>query len=206
MPLFGFSKSSKGLKRYEELANLFYTTRDIKKYSANDVDEDTVRKLIEAAVLAHSMGDAQPWEFVIVRDETTKRHIVEACYSQTWMLRAPVLIIACVNNRIEKGMYAERGERLYGIQDVACAIQNLRLAARAFGLGTAWIGEFAEARVSAAVHCDQHHRPCAIITVGWPVEKPKAPFRHSVDEVMNYEEIGQSEFHKTVMKAKTKRV
>jgi len=193
------------------LHNIF-TRQSIRHYLKKDVPDSFIAKLIDAARQAPSAGNYQPWEFVIVRDQTAKKHILDGCFrnirrgsaipgmeeKEEWILEAPVLIVATVNQRLAKGVYGERGDKLYGIQGVAAAIQNILLAAHAYGLGACWLGSFSEEHVSAVIACPKYMRPCAIVTIGWSAEKPKKPERHPLGEFIHIEKFGRTPREKLV--------
>lgn len=174
----------------------------IRKYSDVGVSAHLVSQVLEAGRWAPSEGDTQPWEFAVVRDPEKKAAIVEAAFGQEWMLQAPVFIIVCINARIAKAMYGDRGERLYSIQSVAAATQNILLAAEALGLGTCWVGAFSEPHVSVLLHLPDWVRPAAIITLGWPAERPAQKEPHRLDEIVHYEQYGETALHRRVAKEK----
>lgn len=185
------------------ILSLIKNRRSIRKYTAEDVPDDIVYKIIEAGSYAPSEGNQQPWEFIVVRDLTTKQHLVSAAYNQNWMLQAPVFIVACINMRLARAMYGTRGEKLYGIQAVAAAIENILLAAESFGLGTCWVGAFSEPGVAIPLECPEYIRPCAIITLGWSAERPKSPPREDLEEFVHLEKFGESILKKKVVKKKS---
>ncbi len=178
--------------------------RSIRKYQSRDVRDSLLLDIIEAASYAPSEGNLQPWEFIIVKNPTIKKHLIEACHGQTWMLGAPVLIVVCINMRLAGSMYGERGEKLYGIQAVAAAIENMLLAAESLGLGTCWVGSFSEHKTAIAVHCPDYIRPCAVVTVGWPAEHPPQPVVQPLKEIVHIEKFGETILHREIMKGKSK--
>ena len=175
----------------ELISSLIKSRRSIRKYLEKDVSEDLLEKVLDSARYAPSAGNYQPWEFIVVRNQSLKSDLVEACHNQKWMLEAPVFIIACINNRVA-GMYRERGLRLYGIQSVAAAIQNMLLTAESLGLGTCWIGLFSEVIVSRILQCPEYVRPCAVITLGYAAEKSSMPPRHDMKEYVHLEVFGET--------------
>ena len=168
------------------------TRRSIRKFLKRDVSMSDIYKLLDAARHAPSAGNQQPWEFIIVKDKKMKKVLAEAAFNQEWITEAPVIIVACINMKIAGAIYGERGLKLYGIQDVAAAIENLMLAANAMGLGTAWVGAFSEPKVSLPLKCPEHVRPCALIPVGWPGEAPEKPTRHEIVDFTHLEEYGKT--------------
>ncbi|NIM46832.1 MAG: nitroreductase family protein [Candidatus Aenigmarchaeota archaeon] len=176
----------------ESIISLIKTRRSVRKYNKKPVDMKLILKILETAGYAPSSGNYQPWEFVVVRNPKIKGHLVEACYNQKWMLDAPVFIVTCINNRLAGATYGERGLRLYGIQSVAAAIENILLAAESLGLSTCWIGAFSENMVAKILECPEHVRPCAIITLGYSDKKPSMPARQSMEDFVHIEKFGNN--------------
>ena len=199
-------KDVPGMQTRSEVKNIYmsllHNRRSVRTYTKKSVSERLVYELIEAATYAPSVGNTQPWEFIVVRDRTMKHHLMEACYGQEWMLEAPVFIIICINTRIASAMYKERGERLYGIQSVAASTENLLLAAEALGLGACWVGSFSETQISGLLQCTDYIRPCAVVTVGYPAEKPVVPRRHEVSHIVHLEKFGETYHYKNIKRAK----
>ncbi|MEM5814252.1 MAG: nitroreductase family protein [Candidatus Aenigmatarchaeota archaeon] len=168
------------------------TRRSVRKFRKLDVGDDDLMSLFDAARHAPSAGNRQAWEFIIVRDPKMKKTLSEAAEGSEWIANAPVIVVACVNNRIAGARYGERGTMLYGIQDVACALENFMLAANAKGLGTCWVGAFSEPKVTVPLRCPDFVRPCAMIAVGWPDEAPSAPLRHEAADFLHLETYGNT--------------
>ena len=161
--------------------------RSVRAYAGERVSEEDVERLIEAARWAPSAGNGQPWEFVVVKDVETKRKLSEAALNQTFIEKAPVVIVVCADlNRSSRG-YGSRGEHLYSLQDTAAATENILLAAQELGLATCWVGAFRENEVAKAVKAPRNLRPVAVVPVGYPAERPVAPLKRSVNEIVHYE-------------------
>jgi len=161
--------------------------RSVRAYTREEVSEEEVKKLIDAARSAPSAGNIQPWEFVIVRDPTIKRRLAAAALDQTFIEEAPVVIVVCANETMSGWGYGSRGINLYCLQDTAAATQNMLLAAYALGLGTCWIGAFHEEEVRKVINTPRGVRPVAIVPVGHPAEKPVARSKKSIKEIVHYE-------------------
>jgi nitroreductase len=193
------------------LHNIF-TRKCIRHYLNKDVPDSYIIKIIDAARQAPSAGNYQPWEFIIVRNSQAKQDIIDGCFRDTrqgnsvpgmedkedWLMEAPVVIIVTINQRLARGVYGERGEKLYGIQSTAAAIENMLLAANAYGLGSSWVGGFSEEHISAVIACPKYMRPCAIVAIGWPAEKPKKPQRHPIEDFIHIEKFGRTPREKLV--------
>jgi nitroreductase len=176
----------------ETLSSVIKKRRSVRKYLKKDVPNRDLEWIFDAARYTPSAGNYQPWEFIVVRNEDTKKDLVEACYGQKWMLDAPIFVIACVNLRLAAAVYGERGAKLYGIQAVAAATENMMLMAEALGLGSCWVGAFSEVMIARLLECPEYVRPCAIITLGYPDEEPRMPPRQSIQEFVHLERFGNT--------------
>ena len=161
--------------------------RSIRAFSKRDISEDDVEVLMEAACLAPSAGNRQPWEFVVVRDGANKRRLAEAAYGQYFIAEAPVVFVVCADPGRSASRYGRRGSELYCLQDTAAAVQNLLLTAKANGLGSCWIGAFDESRAAEAIGAPRGVRPIAIVPVGYPAETPSPRPRRRLSEVIHKE-------------------
>ena len=161
--------------------------RSIRAFKHQDVSEEIVEKLVDAARWAPSAGNIQPWEFIIVRKPEIKGRLAEAALRQSFVEEAPVVIVVCADEDRSSMGYGVRGETFYCIQDTAAAIQNIHLAACSLGLGTCWVGAFREEEARKILKIPQGTRPVAIIPVGYPAESPPPRRRRSVSQVVHYE-------------------
>ncbi len=174
---------------------LFATLKNrgsVRKFQKKDVPQEILEKILLAATFAPSAGNFQPWEFIVVRDDKMKKSLAGACFDQPWLASAPAIVVACINMRLAGSVFGERGEKLYGIQDVAAACENMLIAATSLGLGSCWVGAFSEPQVSVLLECDQYIRPCAIIALGWPSEEPPPLERHALMDVVHFEKFGET--------------
>jgi len=164
----------------------------VKRFLRRDVADSEIDKLIQAATMAYSAGDREPWEFIIVRDADMRKRLGMAS-EKPWISDAPVLIVLCANNKIAStGGAGERGAKLYAVQDLAAAGQNILLAATAIGLGASWVSEFKEPDVALLLQTPEWVRPQAIIAIGWPAEAPEDNIRHRLDDVVHEGAFGKT--------------
>jgi nitroreductase len=161
--------------------------RSVRAYADEKVSEEDVERLIDAARWAPSAGNIQPWEFVVVKDVETKRKLSEAALNETFIEKAPVVIVVCADLNRSSRCYGSRGKHLYSLQDTAAATENILLAAQELGLATCWVGAFRDNEVAKAVKAPRNLRPVAIVPVGHPAERPMAPPKRSVNEIVHYE-------------------
>jgi len=71
----------------------------VRAYKDTDVEEDKLRKILEAARLSPSASNRQEWKFVVVKDKETRKNLAQAAFGQSFIGEAPVVIVAVERNR-----------------------------------------------------------------------------------------------------------
>lgn len=158
--------------------------RSVRGFQTRPVPDATIGRMMECAVLAPSAGNVQAWHFYVVKEDERRKALAAACHRQLFVAQAPMAIVVCADLPRIAARYGERGTGLYVLQDTAAAVQNLLLAATAFGLATCWVGSFADDQVAAVVGARPGLRPVAVIPVGYPAEEPAQRPRRPMDEVV----------------------
>ncbi|MCL5877841.1 MAG: nitroreductase family protein [Candidatus Bathyarchaeota archaeon] len=170
-----------------ELASAIKARRSIRTFKKQDIPQETINELIEAALLAPSAGNVQSWAFVLVKEPDTKQALSKAALGQSPVAEASVVFVVCADEKRAQQSYGERGRTLYCIQDTAAATQNILLTACSLGLGTCWVGAFKEAEVRKIIKAPEEMRPVTMIPVGYPNEFPPARSRRPATEVVYHE-------------------
>ncbi len=157
----------------------------VRSYISEPVEEEKLKRILDAARLAPSGKNGQPWTFIIVRDEETRKKLVPACKGQEFIAQAPVVIVACGREELA---YKKMGGYWNSLPvDIGIALEHLMLAAAAEGLGTCWIGAFYEEEVKKLLSIPEDVKVVALTPVGYPAgEKQRRP-RKSLEEVVMYE-------------------
>jgi len=159
------------------------TRRSIRRYKEDLIDEETLRKVLEAARLAPSAANRQPWRFIVVTDPIVKRSLRKA-YDKEWFTSAPVIVVACA---VPEEAWVRRDGEEYWKVDVSIAMQNLVLAAWDEGLGTCWIGAFDENEAKQALGVPPNVRIVAMTPLGYPAEtKGPVSNRKPLSEIVHY--------------------
>jgi len=159
-------------------------------FASRPVPAEKLRAVLAATRLAPSQHNLQPWRFVVVQDDERRRLLAQACVKGKPVAEAPLSIIAF---SVEEDLPVTIGGHISAYPlDVAVAIENLRLAATAEGLGASWIIEFHEEKVRAVLNVPEGIHPIGIIPLGFPAEpngngKAPAEGRKSPDEIIAYD-------------------
>ena len=155
--------------------------RSVRRYVRGaEVPEEHLRKIMEAARLAPSARNSQPWRFVVVKDAGVKRRLPEACYRQMFLADASVVITAL-------GIPPE--SRWY-MQDPMIAVEHMVLEATELGYGTCWIGAFDEGEVKRVLSIQDEVKVVCLLAVGVPAESPPPRPRKRLDEVFYLDKYG----------------
>ncbi len=158
--------------------------RSIRKFKPESLPPATVSRILEAALWAPSAGNLQPWKFYAVYNQSKKEEIMHAALNQKVLAEAPLIVVVCADTSLARLRYGERGEKLYCLQDTAAAVQNMLLAATAFGVGSLWVGAFQEEMVKQILEIQGQLRPVAIIALGYAEMEPNQPSRRSLEEAV----------------------
>lgn len=163
-----------------------HARRDMRHFLAGEIDEAVLQRLLEAAHAAPSVGLMQPWRFVRVRDGALRAAIAELveaerqATAQALGARGGAFLDLKVEGVREcaellVAALAPDDGTVFGrrtlaqetaLASVACAIQNLWLAARAENLGLGWVSLFDPAALAALLHLPPGARPLAILCLG----------------------------------------
>lgn len=160
--------------------------RDMRHFSSDPVDEQTLRRLLHAAHQAPSVGLMQPWRIIRITDRALRveihalvdreRHATAAALGgrSDEFLRLKVqgvlecgeLLIAALADGRERHVFGRRTLPEMDLASVACAIQNLWLAARAEGLGMGWVSLFEPEDLARLLGMPRGAKPIAILCLG----------------------------------------
>lgn len=147
----------------------------VRKYTKKPVTDEQVRLLLEAARLAPSGSNKQPWDFLVVRSDVMKKRICEVDHNQKWMLTAPVFLICIGNER-----YRGDGDMDRVIRDSAIAATHILLQAEHMGLSTCWTGWYEQEAIRSTLDLDDHCYVIGVITVGYADEFRRATKRRNL--------------------------
>jgi len=154
--------------------------RSIRGYEDRAVEEDKLKRILEAARIAPSAANRQPWYFVVVKREDVKENL-KGAYNKEWFWKAPVIICAC---GIEKEAWRRKDGKSYLDVDVSIAMDHLILAATAEGLGTCWIAAFDSSEVKRILNLPRGIEPIVLTPLGYPATSPKPFFRKPLEKIV----------------------
>ena len=169
--------------------------RDMRHFSGGEVAPELLGRLLEAAHQAPSVGLMQPWRFIritrpvlreaihgLVEEERTRTAEALGERSDEFMrlkvegIRdcAELLVVALMDGR-EAHVFGRRTLPEMDLASLACAIQNLWLAARAEGLGMGWVSLFEPQALADVLNMPTGSKPLAVLCLGPVTEFYEAP-------------------------------
>lgn len=163
-----------------ELMDAIRTRRSIRKFEDKPITDDMIHQMLDAAMMAPSAGNAQPWRFVVINDRQVLDSMVDLHPYIKMVAQAQLGIIVCADLSLEK--YPG-----YWVQDCSAAMQNMLLAAHDLGIGCVWTGVYPmEDRVSAfkkMFNMPDNVIPLGFVPMGWPAQAPKSESRFKEDRI-----------------------
>jgi len=136
--------------------------KSVRSYEPTPIPSEKLKKVLEAARLAPSAGNVQPWRFIVVLDAQKRRKIAKGCRYGHFLDESPVVIVGCGDQKASPRWHAV---------DTCIAMENLVLAATGEGLGTCWIGVFNEKAIREMLKIPSHLKVVALLALGFSREK-----------------------------------
>jgi nitroreductase len=175
-------------------SELVQKRQSCRKYSAQAVDREIIEQCLEAARLAPSAHNSQPWSFIVIDNPEDIARISEKAFRGIYSMtkfagKAPVIIVVIT----EKANYLVRlGGQIrdvkYSLIDIGIACEHLVLQAEELGLGTCWIGWFSEKGVRQVLNLSRSTKINILISMGYPLdpEYRRERRRKSLDEIRRF--------------------
>lgn len=158
------------------LGNIF-ARRSIRAYKEDDIPDEMIKDLLEAAMAAPSAVAKDPWHFIVIQQKAGLAKIADGLPNGQMLRQAAVGIVVCGD--IDK---AHGQLESYMLQDCSAAIENILLAASQLGLGACWLGIHPkEERIDHMRRLFDLPRniiPISAIAVGWPTENSEPRTRY----------------------------
>jgi len=163
--------------------------RSVRSFTAQEVEEVKLSRILAASNDAPSAGDLQSFEIIVVREPERKVALARAAHHQDILVDAALDLVFLADTEASASKYGERGRRLYAVQDASIAAAYAQLAAVGLGLATSWIGDFDERQVRRVVGASERLVPVAILPVGYAAEEPEKPPRRRLSSLVHHEEL-----------------
>jgi nitroreductase len=160
--------------------------RSVREFKLDPIPDEKLGMILEAARLAPSAGNRQPWRFVLVQDADKKKAVARAADDQSFLGDAAVVVVAVGVPEVS-ARWCEK--------DTMIALEHMVLAATALGYGTCWIGAFDEDAIKRLLKIPANMRVVALLPIGVPDEKPAARPRKKPSEIFFREDWQSNQSH-----------
>ncbi len=188
--------------------------RSIRKFECRNISTEDLEHIIEAARLAPSGTNRQPWRFVLLISKEEKEKIAGAVV-QPFVVAAPAVFVCCLDRRayvrqlveermkelvqadvisVEAAGYIYQRKLPEQVEDVVIpasayldlgiAVENMALMATALGLGSCWVRLFNQQQVHEALGLSPEIEVVALLPIGYPMQSPSPRPRLSRDEII----------------------
>ena len=175
------------------LYKAIFSRRDVRSFfTSRPIDEEILTRILKAAHHAPSVGFSQPWNFILIKDNETKKKIKESfeqekklsedmieeprrskyvSFKLEGILDAPVNVCVTYDpSKFGPFIIGRTSIPEAGIYSVCCAVQNLWLAARTEGIGVGWVSIISNDVLKKVLNLPDHVTPIAYLCLGY-VEK-----------------------------------
>ncbi|MFX0087325.1 MAG: nitroreductase family protein [Candidatus Hodarchaeota archaeon] len=178
-----------GLERTHDLFQIIQQRRSIRKYKPGEIPEADLKKILDAARLAPSAENSQPWRFILVKDQKTKELLAQPT-TQSFISKANIIIVVLGDTSTSCCPSAQT----WTTHDPMIATEHLVLAATALGYGTCWIANYRSRskvwidEVKQVLKIPESMRIVVLVALGIPAENPKPRSRKNLQDI-SFDEI-----------------
>lgn len=180
---------------FDELAG---ERRSVRSYLSDSVPEDDLLGCLEAARMAPSACNSQPWHFVVATDEPRRGRLAELTRlpgsgMNRFVSQAPILVALLAEKpNITSRIGGFLKNKPFYLIDIGIAAEHFCLAAAERGLGTCMLGWFNEKKVRRELAVPQGSRVALLITLGYPADEPRPKQRKPLSRIADRELYGGS--------------
>lgn len=152
--------------------------RSVRVYDEKPVPKEIIEEIIDTARLAPTANNVQPWEFIVITDADTRRKIAGLTDWGKFIAQSG----ACV------AVYTKAVK--HHLEDGSAAIENILVAAYAFGLGTCWVAGYGKdygEPIREMLGVPEGYNLVGLISLGYPAEQPAAKEKRDLSDVLHWE-------------------
>jgi len=178
--------------------NLIRSRRSIRRYLDKSVEREKILTCIEAARLAPSADNVQPWRFLIIDDPELKEQFASEVFSGIYFIskfaaKAPVLILILARLDIIANRIGKQIQNIhFYLIDIGIAGEHIVLQAEELGLGTCWIGWFNPRKTRKFFNIPRKYKIVSLMAMGYYEKRPsREKKRKKLEEIAWFNKIGE---------------
>jgi nitroreductase len=165
-----------------EFLELIQKRYSVRAYKPDPVEKDKLHQVLEAARLAPTAANRQPFQFIVIPTAGREAEL-RRVYHREWFTQAPLVICACA---IPVQAWVRRDGKNYADVDTTIAMDHLILAAADLGLGTCWIAAFDSAAAREFLDLPEGTEPIAFTPLGYAADTPKIKQRKTQSDFVRH--------------------
>ncbi len=154
----------------------------VRRYTDAPVEQEKLDAILEAARLAPTACNLQPYKVVVIRT-TDHLETLKEIYPRSFFTAAPYVLGVYAN---PSDAWSRMDSKNYADVDATIVMDHMILAAASLGLGTCWIGAFDPQKARDFAGLGSDWEPLAFTPVGYPDKEPPAKNRKPLDELVVY--------------------
>ena len=176
------------LNAYPQFYDLAAHRYSCRNYLPEPVSRDMVMAVLDAARLAPSACNRQPWTFLVLDTPESRRPVLDS-YQRDFIKPVGTFIVALAHH--DASWHRPEDGKDHADIDVAIAVEHICLAATSLGLGTCWICNFDPATLTRGLNLPEGVEPVAIIPLGYPApgSEPAPKKRKDMSEIVRWEKF-----------------
>jgi nitroreductase len=166
-----------------EFAELITARYSVRAYRPDPVENDKLLKILEAARLAPTAANRQPFQILVIHTEGRQEEL-RRIYRREWFLQAPMILCVC---GLSAQAWVRPDSRSFLDVDAAIVMDHMILAAADAGLGTCWIANFDAEAAREVLQLPEGVEPLLFTPLGYAVDIPRAKERKPLSAIVRYE-------------------
>lgn len=169
-----------------ELDKAIRNRYSVRSFTSEKVDRNIILEILEAARMAPSAVNYQPWHFIVITDPVKLADIQEV-YHRSWFKEAPACIVVCSDHG--QSWKRKSDGKDFADVDVAIAIDHLVLKATDLGIGTCWVCNFDVEMTRKKLQLPDNIEPIALIPLGFTTSEAPPKSRKPLSEMVHWEKF-----------------
>lgn len=175
-----------------KLLQLIEERQSVRKFDlSKTVEKEKIIQCVEAARLAPSACNAQPWKFIVIDEPELRKNVAEQTYGpfmkfNKFVIEAPVIVVVTIEKQNFNSRFGSSYKNIdFPLIDIGIASQQFCLQAQELGLGTCMLGWFNEKPIQKLLNIPKQRKIGMLIALGYAVEN----YKHRIKQRKNFEQM-----------------
>jgi len=165
-----------------EYLDLIKERHSVREYKSDNVEEEKLNKILEAALIAPTANNRQAFKIVVIRTKDYEDEL-KKIYPKLFFAQAPIVLGVF---SIDKKSWVRKDGKNYGDVDAAIVMDHIILAATTLGLGTCWIANFDSVAAREFSGLGEGYEPIAFTPIGYAKANDFKKIRKTLEEIVVY--------------------